>query len=92
MNKKNKVKVKINVLLNNTAVKDTVSGIQFNKDEWVEIDSDIWDRLKDNVYNQGGTRVKVLISDDEPEEIESVEDNEAVVEDVEEDFFITEEE
>lgn len=92
MNKKNKVKAKINVLLNKTAVKDTVSGIQFNKDEWVEIDSDIWDRLKDNVYNQGGTRVKVLISEDEPEEIESVEDNKAVVEDVEEDFFITEEE
>jgi hypothetical protein len=93
MSKKNKkVEVKMNPLLNKSKVRDTVSGIVFSSEEWVEIDSDIWKRLKENRYNQGGERISVLISnEEEPDDKLTEEDNESVDE-VVEDFFIAEEE
>jgi hypothetical protein len=93
MSKKNKkVEVKMNPLLNKSKVRDTVSGIVFSSEEWVEIDSDIWERLKENRYNQGGERISVLISnEEEPDDKLTEEDNESVDE-VVEDFFIAEEE
>lgn len=91
MAKKKKVEVKINPLLNKTVVRDTVSGVVFSS-EWVEIDPDIWERLKVNKYNQGGERINVLISnEEEPDDNSAEEDNESV-EEVVEDFFIAEEE
>lgn len=90
--KNKKVEVKMNPLLNKSVVRDTVSGILFNSEEWVEIDSDIWKRLKENRYNQGGERISVLISnEEEPDDNSAEEDNESV-EEVVEDFFIAEEE
>ena len=88
MSKKNKkVEVKMNPLLNKSKVRDTVSGIVFSSEEWVEIDSDIWERLKENRYNQGGERISVLISnEEEPDDKLTEEDNESVDE-VVEDFF-----
>lgn len=93
MSKKNKkVEVKMNPLLNKSKVRDTVSGIVFSSEEWVKIDSDIWKRLKENRYNQGGERISVLISnEEEPDDKLTEEDNESVDE-VVEDFFIAEEE
>ena len=93
MSKKNKkIKIKMNTLLNKSKVRDTVSGIVFSSEEWVEIDSDIWERLKENRYNQGGERISVLISnEEEPDDKLTEEDNESVDE-VVEDFFIAEEE
>ena len=89
--KKKKVQVKINPLLNKTVVRDTVCGVVFSS-EWVEIDPDIWERLKVNKYNQGGERINVLISnEEEPDDYSAEEDNESV-EEVVEDFFIAEEE
>ena len=91
MNKK--IEVKVNpLLLDKSTVRDTVSGIQFNHNDWMEVDMDIWERLKDAKYKQGKSRVSVLIcnneeSDDSPVE----EDNEHTEEEVE-DFFIAEEE
>lgn len=82
----------MNPLLNKSKVRDTVSGIVFSSEEWVEIDSDIWERLKENRYNQGGERISVLISnEEEPDDKLTEEDNESVDE-VVEDFFIAEEE
>ena len=82
----------MNPLLNKSKVRDTVSGIMFSSEEWVEIDSDIWERLKENRYNQGGERINVLISnEEEPDDKLTEEDNESVDE-VVEDFFIAEEE
>jgi|TARA_B100001094_G_C18173610_1_gene796580 hypothetical protein len=89
-----KIKVKMNPLLNKSIVRDTESGIVFQND-WVETPVDIWERLKDNKYNQGGERIPVLIADDviEEEPIDnSTESDEETVEEVVEDFFIAEEE
>ena len=61
-----KIKVKVNpLLLDKSTVRDTVSGIVFNHNEWVEVDADIWERLKDAKYKQGKTKVFVLIADEE---------------------------
>ena len=91
MNKK--IKVKVNpLLLDKSTVRDTVSNIQFNHNEWVEVDMDIWERLKDAKYKQGKTKVSVLIADEEELDDSPVEeDNEPTEEEVE-DFFIAEEE
>lgn len=91
MAKKKKVEVKINPLLNKTVVRDTVSGVVFSS-EWVEIDPDIWERLKVNKYNQGGERINVLISNEEESDDYSAEEDNESVEEVVEDFFIAEEE
>ena len=88
-----KIKVKVNpLLLDKSTVRDTVSNIVFNHNDWVEVDMDIWERLKDAKYKQGKTKVSVLIADDEePDDSPAEEDNEPT-EEVVEDFFIAEEE
>ena len=88
-----KIKVKVNpLLLDKSTVRDTVSDIVFNHNDWVEVDMDIWERIKDATYKQGKTKVSVLIADDEELDDSPVEeDNESTEEDVE-DFFIAEEE
>ena len=88
-----KIKVKVNaLLLDKSTVRDTVSDIVFNHNDWVEVDMDIWERLKDAKYKQGKTKVSVLIADDEePDDSPVEEDNEPAEEEVE-DFFIAEEE
>ena len=46
-----KIKVKVNpLLLDKSTVRDTVSNIVFNHNDWVEVDMDIWERLKDATY------------------------------------------
>jgi hypothetical protein len=89
----NKIKVKMNPLLNKSVVRDTISGIVF-KGDWVEIPVETWERLKDNKFNQNGERIAVLIADDIEEEPidESTEDDKEAVEEVVEDFFIKAEE
>jgi len=91
MNKK--IKVKVNpLLLDKSSVKDTVSDIQFNHKDWVEVDAEIWERLKDAKYKQGKTKVFVLIcNEEEPDKSITDTDKESVEEEVE-DFFIAEEE
>tara|TARA_B100000927_G_scaffold46392_1_gene33708 strand:- start:259 stop:534 length:276 start_codon:yes stop_codon:yes gene_type:complete len=88
-----KIKVKVNpLLLDKSTVRDTVSNIVFNHNDWVEVDMDIWERLKDAKYKQGKTKVSVLIADEEePDDSPAEEDNEPA-EEVVEDFFIAEEE
>ena len=61
-----KIKVKVNpLLLDKSTVRDTVSNVVFNHNDWVEVDMDIWERLKDAKYKQGKTKVSVLIADEE---------------------------
>ena len=88
-----KIKVKVNpLLLDKSTVRDTISNIVFNHNDWVEVDMDIWERLKDAKYKQGKTKVSVLIADEEePDDSPAEEDNEPA-EEVVEDFFIAEEE
>ena len=88
-----KIKLKVNpLLLDKSTVRDTVSNIVFNHNDWVEVDMDIWERLKDAKYKQGKTKVSVLIADEEELDDSPVEeDNEPTEEEVE-DFFIAEEE
>jgi len=91
MNKK--IQVKVNpLLLDKSTVRDTVSDIQFNHNDWVEIDADIWERLKDAKYKQGKSKVSVLICNDEEPDDSPVEDDKDSTEEVVEDFFIAEEE
>ena len=80
------------LLLDKSTVRDTVSGIQFNHNDWVEIDADIWERLKDAKYKQGKSKVSVLICNDEEPDDSPVEDDKDSTEEVVEDFFIAEEE
>ena len=91
MNKK--IQVKVNpLLLDKSSVRDTVSDIQFNHNDWVEVDMDIWERLKDAKYKQGKSKVSVLICNDEEPDDSPVEDDKDSAEEVVEDFFIAEEE
>ena len=88
-----KIKVKVNpLLLDKSTVRDTVSNIVFNHNDWVEVDMDIWERLKDAKYKQGKTKVSVLIADDEEPDDSPVEEDNEPTEEVVEDFFIAEEE
>ena len=80
------------MLLDKSTVRDTVSGIVFNHNEWVEVDADIWERLKDAKYKQGKTKVSVLIADEEELDDSPVEEDNEPTEEVVEDFFIAEEE
>jgi len=91
MNKK--IKVKVNpLLLDKSSVRDTISGIQFNHNDWVEVDTEVWERLKDAKYKQGTTKVAVLICNDEELDDSIAEDDKESVEEEVEDFFIAEEE
>jgi len=88
-----KIKVKVNpLLLDKSTVRDTVSNIVFNHNDWVEVDTDIWERLKDAKYKQGKTKVSVLIADEEELDNSPVEEDNEPTEEVVEDFFIAEEE
>ena len=91
MNKK--IEVKVNpLLLDKSSVRDTVSNIKFNHNEWVEVDTEVWERLKDAKYKQGKTKVSVLICNDEEPDDSVTEDDKKSVEEEVEDFFIAEEE
>lgn len=92
MSKNKKIEVKINPLLNKTVVRDTITGIVFKGNEWVEIPVETWERLKKNKYNQGGERINVLIANEEEPIDDSTEDDKDAVDEVVEDFFIAEEE
>ena len=88
-----KIKVKVNpLLLDKTTVRDTVSGIVFNHNSWIEVDMDIWERLKDARYKQGSAKIAVLIADEEELDDSPAEDDKESVEEEVEDFFIAEEE
>ena len=92
MSKNKKIEVKINPLLNKTVVRDTITGIVFKGNAWVEIPVETWERLKKNKYNQGGERINVLIANEEEPIDDSTEDDKDAVDEVVEDFFIAEEE
>ena len=70
--KDSKVKVKIHPLFTQNKAKDVVTGIMFSQNEWVEIESKDWDRLKEKTWTLGGKSYPLLISD---EEVAEEEDN-----------------
>ena len=72
--KDNKVKVKIHPLFTQNKAKDVVTGILFSQNEWVEIESSDWDRLKDKTWTLDGKSYPLLIEADSES---LVEDNEA---------------
>lgn len=73
--KDSKVKVKINTLFSQNKAKDVVTGIMFSQNEWVEIESKDWDRLKEKTWTLGGKSYPLLISDSE--EVAEEEDDDA---------------
>jgi hypothetical protein len=88
-----KIKAKVNpLLLEKTTVRDTVTGIVFNHNSWVEIDKVVWERLSEATYKQGKQKISVLIADEEELDDSPAEDDKESVEEIVEDFFIAEEE
>jgi len=88
-----KIKAKVNpLLLEKTTVRDTVTGIVFNHNSWVEIDEVVWERLSEATYKQGKQKISVLIADEEELDDSPAEDDKESVEEIVEDFFIAEEE
>lgn len=88
-----KIKAKVNpLLLEKTTVRDTVTGIVFNHNSWVEIDKVVWERLSQATYKQGKQKISVLIADEEELDDSPAEDDKESVEEIVEDFFIAEEE
>ena len=73
--KDDKVKVKINALFSQSKAKDVVTGIMFSQNEWVEIESKDWDRLKEKNWTLDGKNYPLLIIADE--EVAEEEDNDA---------------
>ena len=73
--KDDKVKVKIHPLFQQNKAKDVVTGIMFSQNEWVEIESKVWDRLKEKNWTLAGTNYPLLIIADE--EVAEEEDNDA---------------
>ena len=71
--KDSKVKVKIHPLFTQSKAKDVVTGIMFSQNEWVEIESKDWDRLKEKTWSLKGDSYPLLIS--ESEEVAEEEDN-----------------
>ena len=72
--KDSKVKVKINTLFSQNKAKDVVTGIVFSQNEWVEIESKDWDRLKEKTWTLGGKSYPLLVAD---EEVAEDEDNDS---------------
>jgi len=70
-----KIKVKLNPLFTQNKAKDVVTGIMFSQNEWVEIESKDWDRLKEKNWTLDGKNYPLLIIADE--EVAEDEDNEA---------------
>ena len=88
-----KIKAKVNpLLLEKTTVRDTVTGIVFNHNSWVEIDKVVWERLSEATYKQGKQKISVLIADEDELDDSPAEDDKESVEEIVEDFFIAEEE
>ena len=73
--KDSKVKVKIHPLFTQNKAKDVVTGIMFSQNEWVEIESKDWDRLKEKTWSLSGDSYPLLISDSE--EVAGEEDDDA---------------
>ncbi len=73
--KEHKVKVKIHPLFSQNKAKDVVTGIMFSQNEWVEIESKDWDRLKEKNWTLKGDSYPLLIIADE--EVAEEEDNDA---------------
>ena len=73
--KEHKVKVKIHPLFSQNKAKDVVTGIMFSQNEWVEIESSDWNRLKDKTWTLAGKAYPLLIEVDE--EVAEEEDNDA---------------
>jgi len=73
--KDDKVKVKLNTLFTRNKAKDVVTGIMFSQNEWVEIESSDWNRLKDKTWTLAGKAYPLLIKVDE--EVAEEEDNDA---------------
>ncbi len=69
-----KVKVKLNTLFASNKAKDVVTGIMFSQNEWVEIESKDWDRLKEKTWTLGGKSYPLLVAD---EEVAEDEDNDS---------------
>jgi hypothetical protein len=70
-----KIKVKLNPLFTQNKAKDVVTGIMFSQNEWVEIESSDWNRLKDKTWTLAGKAYPLLIEVDE--EVPEEEDNDA---------------
>jgi len=51
-----------------------VTGIVFSQNEWVEIESKDWDRLKEKTWTLGGKSYSLLVAD---EEVAEDEDNDS---------------
>lgn len=68
------VKVKVNQLFGRAQVRDTVTGKIFTKDAWVEIESEVWDRLKENNFTLNGENHSLLVLN---EEVAEEQDNDA---------------
>lgn len=73
--KDDKVKVKLNTLFTRNKAKDVVTGIMFSQNEWVEIESSDWNRLKEKTWTLAGKAYPLLIEVDE--EVAEEEDNDA---------------
>ena len=73
--KDDKVKVKLNTLFTRNKAKDVVTGIMFSQNEWVEIESSDWNRLKDKTWTLAGQAYPLLVKVDE--EVAEEEDNDA---------------
>jgi len=69
-----KVKVKLNPLFDKAnSARDVVTGIVFQSNEWVVIESSDWDRLKEKTWTLAGKSYPLLIEVDE--EVAEEEDN-----------------
>ena len=67
------VKVKLNPLFDKAnSARDVVTGIVFQSNEWVVVESSDWDRLKDKTWTLDGKSYPLLIVD---EEVAEEEDN-----------------
>ena len=70
--KDDKVKVKIHPLFAQSKAKDVVTGIMHSQNDWVEVESKDWDRLKEKNWTLDGKNYPLLI---EVEEVTEEEDN-----------------
>ena len=82
-----KVKVKLNPLFDKAnSARDVVTGIVFQSNEWVVIESSDWDRLKEKTWTLDGKSYPLLIVDEEVAEEEDNDSSDNYVEEDIEDF------
>lgn len=68
-----KVKVKVNPIYPADAIGDEVTGLQFTKDAWTEVNSSDWKRLKESKGRLWDKlRIPRLIAEGEDWEVEKV--------------------